>query len=224
MERLDIGRRESQVASASIASNDLAVDLVMPAEERLDGIEISASHRITDAGRTDDLTLIVAHRLDDHRVDLALTAELFEHLGISRAVFAEDKSISNQYARRADARVQDFIDELLGCALAHLFVEGQRNHTFEATRLEQLEFLLGCREPEIGYVRTKESHRVRLEGQHRRIDPEFSRPIDHLSEHSSMSEMNAVEISDGDDRRRQAISYFFDRAKYSHGSARKEKR
>jgi hypothetical protein len=94
-------------------------------------------------------------------------------------------------------------DEVLRGPGGHVAVEGQREHVVDAALLEQLGAHLDGGQRRRRVLGTQHRHRVRVEGHRDHREPALVRDLPRAGEHVAVTEVDAVEVADDDDRAAQ---------------------
>ncbi len=194
---IDVGRRKTELGAATGSVNDHASDAI-GATERLSGeVESAFANQLTNSRTGDDLSGDFDGR-GDFKTDFVLLAKFTEKLDVSGAVSAEKEV--GPFDHRADLQfiAEHVVEEFSRLGVEELTIDGIDDGGVEAERLENLKFSFGPNQGRWSGVGTKKDGGMGIESKSDRRAFYFGGQGERPFNESSMTAVDAVEVSDGD--------------------------
>ena len=157
---------------------------------------MTVAQQCSNAGRGDHVTVVVPNHRDDVDFEPEFTARFRKQLGVARAVTTESEILTNSYPHRMKSQRQDLRHEESRFQIPDLD-ERQHPHDVHATRRHHARPLLDRRQQFGCSVRIDDLEGVRIECERNRRSIDFSSPTGQVLQDVLMTEVYAIEDSDG---------------------------
>ena len=201
-----VGGREAQLPAALIAAYDDAGHPVRPAQRGGRGPHVPGVDTTADVRGTEHHAVLGdQRRLLDGETERP--SEPLEQGHVAGRAMPEPEVVADHHDRRVQRLDQHVVHERLGAELGER--RGERDHAerVHAQLLDQ--FGLAHRLGQHRRVRAGPDHlgRVRVEGDHHRLEPEIAGALHRMADDRLVAAMNAVEDADRDHRAAPAAGH-----------------
>src|SRR5439155_6102771 len=153
--------------------------------------------KMANAGRRIDLT-IALHRIEDCDTEAESFAHPAQQRGIAAAAVAEDEIVTDDGLADPEPGDKHVAHEILGAQGSEREIEMEVVEQIYTERAQQLGLDAKRGQSKGRQTRLKDAARMRLEGQHTLLHPGCACQLSGLADDELVTEMNAVEIADGD--------------------------
>ncbi len=212
---LDVGGGKADGAAELLAVHDAPGNDEGAAQQSLGTLDVAA-RKSSAHGRAGNAEPAEIHRVHGLDHETVLASGLLQHREVSGAALAEAEIIADDQMPHRQPAHQNVLDELAGGMRRELAVEAADMDPVDAAFGEQFELVAQAGQARRRLLRREEFARMRFEGEHRRRQGQFARLGRQFSEQRAMTKMHAIEIADGQHRRRRRP--LGNTAKNQHGS------
>ena len=186
--------REAERAAELAAVRDAPGHRVGTAEQPRRAVEVARGERLAHRGRARALAFDVDRR---HRLDRERPRAAAQQREVAGARAAEAEVRADQQPAHAEPLDQHVLDEGLRLERRERAVEARDDHARDAEHAHHVELAAQAREPRGRVRRREELARMRIEGEHGRLEVEIVRRLDEPGQHRLVAAMHAIEVPEG---------------------------
>ena len=203
--QLHVGRRVTDSPPELVAGYHPAADAVRAAEQRF-GLGQPARGERRAHCRTRHAHALLRYRRHRLQAETVFGGSRLQQREIAGAAGAEAEVVADQQPAHREPVEQHVLDEILRRAAGVGAVEAADMHAFDAVGRKQFQFLSQRREPRRRRLRREQFERMRFESEHACSQAQGASPVLETRKHCLVSAVHAVEVADGQRRRRRAAS------------------
>jgi hypothetical protein len=183
-----------------VAFYDSAENRIRPAKQPGCNFEITGFHRGTNEGAADNLPIDLDRGHPDF-IEAKFVAERLQEVEVAGASFAKTPFITDANLAQRAGRGGEPADELIRGSLCKLGIEGNREQMLNAQVADEPDLVNGRRKQARHLVRAQDARGMRVECDDHGRPASSSRIVERASNYCLMSQVDAIEYADGQEKR-----------------------